>query len=217
MLLLISKVVKILSQYTISLNAVINISSNKVNTFFDEKIESGRSVLFNYEYETDNEFKKLFEELFITKYIDCDICFNAVDRWLKRLELEIKTTAPLCYKAYSTLRDLRADDLKAVSMLKDVTLTDIESTSNGKNDSKSKGSNYPNDVLTSDFNNIKYASTGTATQSSSKADTKSQQRTEHTTENIGDIIERVSKYNSLISNIISKYVDSLAFLFMGVY
>lgn len=206
-----------MSQYTISLNAVINIISNKVNTFFDEKIESGRSVLFDYDYNADDDFKELFEQMFITKYIDCDICFNTIDRWLKRLELEVKTTAPLCYNAYSILRDLRADDLKAVSMLKDVTLTDIESTSNGKNDSKSKGSNYPNDVLTSDFDNIKYASTGSSSQSSSKADTKSQQRTEHTSENIGDILERVSKYNSLISNIISKYVDSLSFLFMGVF
>ena len=227
-----------MSQYTISLQSIINIKSHNPpyndDVFADtrKKIERGREIFFNFDYEGDDKFKELFETAFIIQNIDNNIyCYDA-DLFMLALENDFKTKAPLFYKQYKAIEELKAADLTdtttsegTINENRSDTATaelNAESNSNGK----SKSSQFPQDIATSgNFGNIDYMDAGNASENKTTSKSKNMSSgtgtTQHrdtriTTRNITKI-EKLGEFLVLQQNIINDFVKSFSDLFMLIW
>ena len=101
------------------------------------------------------------------------------------------------------------------------------SSSNSKSNSKTKSSQFPQDILRNDFDKIEYLDSGSQNQSDSNADSTSQTDSindvknenikEYSTSVTTDIFERIQKLNNSATDVIQNCVNSFNDLFLLIY
>lgn len=233
-----------MSQYTISIKSIINLNSHLApyndDVFADtaKKIERGREIFFNFDYAGDDEFKRLFEEKFLIKNLQENICYDDVELFLLALKNDVQTKAPLYYKRYAAIADLKASDMTIGDSYKHTSRRDstgnrsdsATSTTSGKTSSegKTKSSQFPQDIeQSSDFDDIEYADGGNASvndstsSSSNKSDSSGKTNdtdifSEESSRTISPL-ERMEQYIALQMDVISDFVNSFDNLFMGLW
>lgn len=189
-----------MSQYTISLKSIINLYSHRPpyndDVFADtkKKIERGREIFFNFDYAGDEEFQNLFEEKFLIKNLQEDICFNDIELWLMALKNDVTIKAPIYYNRYKAIQELKASELglgekvthdserdinrEGTNKVNDTSSSNThnESSSSAENSAssssngKTKSSQFPQDIENAtNFGSIRYMDGGTASQDSSSS------------------------------------------------
>ena len=89
--------------------------------------------------------------------------------------------------------------------------------------SKSKSSQFPQDILKSDFDNIQYVDGGSHSVSDSEADSesvndvKNENIREYTSSVTTDVLEKIQKLNKSATDIIQICVNSFNDLFLLIY
>ena len=227
-----------MSQYSISLKSIINIKShfnNNDDVFADtrKKIERGRELFFNFDYEGDAEFKNLFEDKFMINYLDESIYTLDADTFILALENDVKTKAPIFYKKYLAINELKNDIILGSKHITDRELNEehadtakssTKATSSGTG--KSKTSQFPQDIVDApNFGSINYMDAGNASETSNKSDSTNQsdgsgtaKNVEHTeVTEITDALARIERYTYMQLDIISDFVRSFNDLFMRIW
>lgn len=227
-----------MSQYSISLKSVINIKShftNEDDVFADtkKKIERGRELFFNYDYEGSDEFKELFEEKFVINYLDESIYCLDVDLFLLALENDVITKAPIYFKKWSAVNNLKEDAILGSKRTTDRVLDEehadtakssTKATSSGTG--KTKTSQFPQDIVgASGFDAVKYMDAGNIsnTNNSSNSENNSEgsgtaKHTEHTeSSETFDVLAKIERYKNMELDIISDFVRSFSNLFMRIW
>lgn len=233
-----------MSQYTISIKSIINIKSHVApyndDVFADtaKKIQRGREIFFNFDYEGDELFKRLFEEKFIIKNLTENICYNDVDLFILALKNDVETKAPIYYKRYKAISELRESDL---SLGDETTHTSTREGSESRTDSansetnsnttangKTKSSQFPQDIANADdFGAIRYMDGGNASEdkSTGKSTNKSSSNgsgqhretlTDKTTRKISPL-DRMQTHLNLQADIITDFVNSFNDLFIQIW
>lgn len=233
-----------MSQYTISIKSIINLNSHlepyNDDVFADtaKKIERGREIFFNFDYAGDDEFKRLFEEKFIIKNLQENICYYDVELFLLALKNDVQTKAPLYYKWYAAIADLTESDITIGESYKHTSRRDstgnrsdsATSSTSGKTSSegKTKSSQFPQDIeQSSDFDDIEYIDGGNASvnDSSSSSTNKSESSgkssdtdifSEESSRTVSPF-ERIEQYLALQMDVITDFVNSFDNLFMGLW
>jgi hypothetical protein len=233
-----------MSQYTISIKSIINLNSHLApyndDVFADtaKKIERGREIFFNFDYAGDDEFKRLFEEKFLIKNLQENICYDDVELFLLALKNDVQTKAPLYYKRYAAISDLAESDITIGDSYKHTSRRDstgnrsdsATSSTSGKTSSegKTKSSQFPQDIeQSSDFDDIEYMDNGNASvnDSSSSSTNKSDSSgkssdtdifSEESSRTVSPF-ERIEQYLALQMDVITDFVNSFDNLFMGLW
>lgn len=231
-----------MSQYTIALNELLKIRYPETYADVSEKVKKGRELLFSYDYGVDDEeFKRRFESMFILEYLERDINNYDVDYWLAYLQLEIENKLPLFYKQWQAVNNIKSEMLLNSSITdytdssehtnNSKTTNDSQGSSNSTatNSSKNKSSQFPQDILSSNFDDIKYMDAGTASENDSTADnvSKSTTNTENTandtnsrvsrTSVTADVIPSLERIDRRLADIIETAVKSFNDMFMLIY
>lgn len=203
-----------MSQYTISLNAIINILDPNTEPMMKSKIDHARPLLFGYDYGVDDQaFKDHFEKGFILQYIDRDICFDTVDRWLLELQNDVEIKLPLFYKRYQAINSLRADLIDRLGQTTEH--SSIKSDAHTSSESSAKSSQFPQDIIASQFDDIKYMDGGS--KSVNNGDSDSTSTSDRTVTQTGNILDKLAVYDAQIKDIITEAIDSFNELFILVY
>lgn len=233
-----------MSQYTISIKSIINLNSHyephNDDVFADtaKKIERGREIFFNFDYTGDDEFKRLFEEKFLIKNLQENICYDDVELFLLALKNDVQTKAPLYYKGYAAIADLKASDITIGESYKHTSRRDstgnrsdsATSSTSGKTSSegKTKSSQFPQDIeQSSDFDDIEYMDGGNASvndstsSSTNKSDSSGKTNdtdifSEESSRTVSPF-ERIEQYLALQMDVITDFVNSFDNLFMGLW
>lgn len=233
-----------MSQYTISIKSIINLNSHLApyndDVFADtaKKIERGREIFFNFDYAGDDEFKRLFEEKFLIKNLQENICYDDVELFLLALKNDVQTKAPLYYKRYDAISDLAENDIVIGDSYKHTSRRDstgnrsdsATSSTSGKTSSKgkTKSSQFPQDIeQSSDFDDIEYMDDGNASvndstsSSTNKSDSSGKSSdidifSEESSRTVSPL-ERMEKYIELQRDVISDFVNSFDNLFIGLW
>ena len=233
-----------MSQYTISIKSIINLNSHlsphNDDVFADtaKKIERGREIFFHFDYAGDDEFKRLFEEKFLIKNLQENICYDDVELFILALKNDVQTKSPLYYKRYAAIGDLSESDITIGDSYKHTSRRDstgsrsdsATSSTSGKTSSegKTKSSQFPQDIeQSSDFDDIEYMDGGNASvnDSSSSSTNKSDSSgktsdmdifSEESSRTVSPL-ERMEKYITLQMDVISDFVNSFDNLFMGLW
>lgn len=225
-----------MSQYSISLKSIINIKSHfKYNddVFADtkKKIERGREIFFNFNYDGDDKFKELFERKFLLKNLEESIYCLDADLFILQLENEVKTLAPIYYEKYNAIAEL----IKTGSMLGDTTrytrelneehsdtaTSDTSASSSGTN--KSKSSQFPQDINASSFENVNYMDSGNISENKSSSSSGNKSKSDGTAKHVETAtthnvtIDKLERYLSLQLNVIEDFVNALNGLFMRIW
>lgn len=233
-----------MSQYTISIKSIINLNSHlepyNDDVFADtaKKIECGREIFFNFDYAGNDEFKRLFEEKFLIKNLQENICYDDVELFLLALKNDVQTKAPLFYKWYAAIADLKESDMIIGERYKHTSRRDstgsrsdsATSSTSGKTSSegKTKSSQFPQDIeQSSDFDDIEYMDGGNASvndsssSSSNKSDSsgKSSDTDIFSEESSRTVFpfERIEQCLALQMDVITDFVNSFDNLFMGLW
>jgi len=205
-----------MSQYTISIKSIINIESHlppfddDVFANTEKKIERGRQILFNFDYEGGDDFKRLFEESFIIKNLEKDIYCYDVDLFLLTLKNEVQKKAGLYYKKYSAISDLALSDLRAAEK------STLESEGTAKTSSKNKtlSSQFPRDIADAEeFSDVKHLDNGGMGENS--GDTKSTTKSTQTTERAK--LDNIDKFIDAQRDVITDFVNDLNELFVQLW
>ena len=241
-----------MSQYTISIKSIINIKSHLApyndDVFADtkKKIERGREIFFNFDYDGDDRFKRLFEEKFIIKNLTENICYNDVDLFLLALKNDVEIKAPMFYKKYKAIEDLKESELTnggtiiresnrdtkrdATDTRTDEAESQTESQTNASG--KTKNSQFPQKVVAStSLNDINYMDSGNASENDSTAESSNTSTSSGTgkhNENGNDkfsekVVNSISKFEhiemflNIQNDIITDFVNSFNNLFMQIW
>lgn len=229
-----------MSQYSISLKSIINIKSHNPpfndDVYADtaKKIERGREIFFNFDYDGDAKFKELFENKFIINYLTENIYCLDVELFMLALQNDVRVKAPIFYNKYKAIEELKNTDLT----LGDKTVTDREldeehadtaksSTSATSSASgKTKTSQFPQDISTAaSFNSINYMDAGSASDNSNKSSSintsdgnGTAKHNEHAeTVRTVNAFDRIEKYLDLQLDVISDFVRSFNDLFIRIW
>lgn len=233
-----------MSQYTISIKSIINLNSHlepyNDDVFADtaKKIERGREIFFNFDYTGDDEFKRLFEEKFLIKNLQENICYDDIELFLLALKNDVQTKAPLYYKGYKAIADLKESDMIIGDSYKHTSRRDstgsrsdsATSSTSGKTSSegKTKSSQFPQDIeQSSDFDDIEYMDGGNASvndsssSSSNKSDSSGKSSdtdifSEESSRTVSPF-ERIERCIALQMDVITDFVNSFDNLFMGLW
>ena len=216
-----------MSQYSISIKSIINIESHNPpyndNVFADvpKKIERGREIFFNYDYEGDAVFKELFEKAFILNYLDESIYCLDVDLFKLNLENDVKIKAPLFYNKYKAVQELKNTELAIGDIDTSSRQSQAQSDTSAESSStgKSKTSQFPQDINTNNFQNVRYMDAGSISDNeneSKSANISSMTETVKNSRNT-DVINKLAYYMQLENNVISDFVKSFRDMFMGIW
>lgn len=206
-----------MSQYSISVNAIVQLLSGEHTHIMQDKIKLAKKVLFNFNYEGDTTFKELLENNFILKHIDDNINVNTYDRWLLMLETEVKTLSPLYYKKYKFIKEVEYSELSQGG--KETITREYESNNNSHQNSNSKqlSSEYPYQVAHSSFNSINYMNNGGQSEDSAtqSGDTKGIEKV--TSQKEINVLDKIETFNNLIVNVLDDFQNELTKkLFIGI-
>lgn len=229
-----------MSQYSISLKSIININSHGEPYNDDvfgnsaKKIERGREILFNFDYEGDKKFKELFENKFLINYLTENIFCLDVDLFLLALQNEVRIKAPIYYNKYKAIEELKNTDLTLGDKttvkreLNENNSDKANSTTKGSSSgaSKNKSSQFPQDIVNSNsFNSINYMDGGSATETNNISEstntsegTRNAKHNENTeTVRTVNAFDRIEKYLELQLDVITDFVMSFNNLFMRIW
>lgn len=221
-----------MSQYSISLKSIINIKSHKApfndDVFGDteKKIERGREIFFNFDYEGNEDFKRLFETAFIIKNLEEDIYCLDVELFMLALKNDVQVKAPYYYKRFISMQELNDNDLTLGDKI--IRSGENKNTSNASNSAessasgKTKSSQFPQDINNAaNFGSINYMDGGSASENIGKSSGKSNGEQNgsfsETTERRVSRLERLQLYNELTREIITEFVNSFNNLFMQIW
>lgn len=212
-----------MSQYSISLKSIINIEShnppyNDVYADTDKKIERGREIFFNFDYDGDEKFKELFENEFIINYLTEDIYCLDVELFKLALKNDVLVKAPIFYNKYKAIEELKNTDLT----LGDKTVTkrqlDEEHSANSSASGNTKTSQFPQDIEnSSSFGSINYMDAGTASDNKNTSSGKAKHVETAETLRTVNAFDRIEKYLDLQLDVISDFVRSFNNLFVRIW
>lgn len=218
-----------MSLYTISINELLKIRFPETFANINEKIKKGRELLFTSNYVDNEEFKRQFETTFVLTYLDRDIGFYDFDYFLALLQTRIENVIDIYYKEWQAINSLKSDMMLKSSITENLekdtatSNSSIKSKAISSSNSKSKSSQFPQDILKSDFDNIQYADGGSHSVSDSEADSesvndvKNENIREYTSSVTTDVLERIQKLNKSATDIIQNCVNSFNDLFLLIY
>ena len=218
-----------MSLYTISINELLKIRYPETFDNMKEKINKGRELLFNFNYINDENFKKQFETTFILTYLDRDIAFYNLEYFLALLQTRIENVIDIYYKEWQAINSLKSDMMLKSSITENLgkdtanSSSSIKSKAISSSNSKSKSSQFPQDILKSDFDNIQYVDGGSHSVSDSEADSesvndvKNENIREYTSSVTTDVLEKIQKLNKSATDIIQICVNSFNDLFLLIY
>ena len=211
-----------MSQYTMSLNSLINLESYYTKgekcTFGNDKnkIEVGRKVLFSdvYGYNVPEPLKTQFETGFIIQNIERNICYNDSDLWLMALKNDLSIKAPLFVKKWQAIEQLKVSEIAKVRESE----TTGNATSKGKSENNSKGlsSNYPENIKRAgNLEDVRYLDSGTMNNStgSNSAESETKQKTIES----GNNLDKMQLFFDMQKNIVQEFIDSFNNLFMKIF
>lgn len=229
-----------MSQYSISIKSIININSHfepyndDVFGNVEKKIERGREILFNFDYEGDKKFKELFENKFLINYLTENIYCLDVDLFLLALQNDVKVKAPIYYNRYKAVEELKKTDLAIgdkTTVNRHLTENDNDkanSTTKGSSSgvNKNKNSQFPQDIVNaSSFDSINYMDSGNSSETKNKSEStntsegsriaKHDENTE--TLSSGVVFDKLEKYLELQLDVITDFVMSFNNLFMRIW
>lgn len=229
-----------MSQYSISLKSIININSHgephndDVFANSHKKIERGREIFFNFDYDGDEKFKELFENKFIINYLTENIFCLDIDLFLLALQNDVKIKAPIFYNKYKAIEELKDADLTlgdktSVNRQLDEEHADkanATTTGSGSTSGKSKSSQFPQDIVnSSSFDSINYMDGGNASEtsnsskSSNTSDGSGRSKHVESSETVRTVnaFDRIEKYLELQLDVITDFVMSFNNLFMLIW
>jgi hypothetical protein len=229
-----------MSQYSISLKSIININSHgepyndDVYANTPKKIERGREIFFNFDYDGDEKFKELFENKFIINYLTENIFCLDIDLFMLALQNDVKIKAPIFYNKYKAIEELKNADLTlgdktTVNRQLDEEHEDTAKATtkaSGSGTGKSKTSQFPQDIENaSSFNSINYMDAGNASETSNKSESSNTSDGSGTSKHVEssetlrtvNAFDRIEKYLELQLDIITDFVMSFNNLFMRIW
>lgn len=220
-----------MSKFTTTLRDIIE-SYNEWNLKIpiNERIENARLIIFDFEYDIDNNYKKILETKIIKHYFTHEIGFETVDLFMFRLEALLQEIAPTYKELYKTIA-LNINPLYNYTMEENYQRTNkgnviSDTLSKADNDSNSKTIRYdtPDGQMEIPQN---YASAIETTESKNNSNVSDNVKTDNN--NIEDYIRNVSgnigtpygtllnDYRSAIINIDTMIINELGQLFMGIF
>ena len=174
-----------MSLYTTTLEIVVNNTCDDRYAPLDERIESARPRLFNFDYPFINnqpytkEFKKYFETAFINKYLFDELGSETVARFFQRVHSKLLEVAPRYYTIFSILSRVDFDKLTDLANSYTTHKTGNRGHENNRNNKResetgSKGTNsiLPENMLSAgtigNFNNVGYANNASITRANTE-------------------------------------------------
>jgi hypothetical protein len=185
----------------------------------NETIEKGIEIVFNFDYPILNEEfnsdivgkinpKSLFEKAFITKYFTDEIAFESFAEFQMKLCGKLLEIIPIYNAKCKLLFGTTYKDLFGGYTLSEF----VDNNSSGIN--QNVGTNFPINNIDNSW--YKTDDENYATSSSAfKNDNKYHNERKLDKTNKGDI-EKISKFNNSMNNIISSTIEEFKYLFMGV-
>jgi len=202
-----------MSQYTISLNSIINIegTKRKINCYadLDKKLEVFETYILDsshYTFTGDETFRKEFIQGFIGRYLQEDICYEDIDLWKLVLNNDIERKSKIYYNKYSAINSLIQSQLGLISK------TTSEAESSASSDGHSVNSEYPANVANAiNIDAVNYASSGIKSSGSSKGTSIGTSTIE------GNPLDKIELYYSIQRDVIDDMIKEFNNLFMLVW
>ena len=221
-----------MSKITTNLNSIINTFCDNRYAPLTERMESAARVIFNYEYIEDEEARKIFENLFLSEYIDRNIYTPSVRLWLINLQARLQSAAPVFNHNMEVLKT-NFKDIFTETVTDTTTDTDTDnkadtssqSVGTGTANNTSISSKFPQDLISvRNIKNTNYAENGQRSEgdtsqsmtNESHATGESSTKTisNQTTKQNADRLKLLEQYQALERNLIYDLVRELKDMFL---
>lgn len=202
-----------MSQYTITINSLINIHSHfepyNDDVFADvhKKFERAREMFFTFDYSGNDEFKNLFENAFLIEYLRRDIYTEDVELFTIALENEVKTKSRLYFPKWNIINNQLTEINNKLGVV------ESEGQNSTTNNNKSLASQFPQEIKSaSDFGSVRHMDSGAMSRGDGTANSHFKS-VEYNSKllHMREVLELQSE------DVIQEFVKSLSDLFMGVF
>lgn len=212
-----------MAKFTTSLEVMVNNLCDDRTKTIDERIESARTKIFDFQYLTpktinEEDFKIYFETAFINEYLFDEIAQETVGRFKQRLHSKLLTIMPRYQIIFDILSNANWDEI-----YNNYGYTEkINGNTTNKSQTGSKGasSNLPENMLATgeigNFNNVGYASNS----SISRSNGESENTENRTVSRVGRTMNQFDTLRQIDGNF-NRYFEELIkefnILFMGLF
>lgn len=217
---------KLLKQY-LSLDLMLN--NEKMLKGYDFTFKQYCNALNNHiPIQLNETFKDLFIRNFLRRYFYVSTIADDYDLFFDYLESEFAVILPVYEKRYNLINSLTDADLFETTDTESITDSNGKANSqnttdsNSSAESKSYGSEFPEEIV--DYDSINYSNSGTHTESSgtgknvSNSDSNNTEHSETKVKNkFGNRLDRSEMYLRLQMNIFDDLLNEFKNLFIMIY